>query len=54
MVDGKVAFTGGAAFADLWSGNAQDPEHWRDTHVQLEGPIVAAMQSAFQAHWIKT
>jgi cardiolipin synthase A/B len=54
VVDGTVAFTGGAAFADLWSGNAQDPEHWRDTHVRLEGPIVAAMQSAFQAHWIKT
>jgi cardiolipin synthase A/B len=54
VVDGKVAFTGGAAFADLWTGNAQDPEHWRDTHVRLEGPIVAAMQSVFQAHWIKT
>ena len=54
VVDGKVAFTGGAAFADLWSGNAQDPEHWRDTHARLEGPIVAALQSAFQAHWIKT
>ncbi len=54
VVDGKVAFTGGAAFADLWSGNAQDPEHWRDTHLRLEGPIVASLQSAFQSHWIKT
>ena len=31
------------------------PEHhWRDTHLRLEGPIVSALQSAFQSHWIKT
>ena len=54
VVDGKVAFTGGAAFADKWTGNAQDENHWRETHVRVEGPIVAALQGAFQSHWVKS
>lgn len=54
VVDGKIGFTGGAAFSDKWSGHAQDEHHWRDTHVRMEGPIVGAMQAAFQSHWIKT
>lgn len=54
VVDGTVGFTGGVAFSDKWSGNAQDEHHWRDTHARLEGPIVNALQSAFQAHWVKT
>lgn len=54
VVDGRVGFTGGAAFSEKWSGHAQDGKHWRDTHVRLEGPIVSDLQSAFQAHWVKT
>ena len=54
IVDGTIGFTGGAAFSDKWSGNAQDANHWRDTHARLEGPIVANLQSAFQGHWVKT
>ena len=54
VVDGKIGFTGGAAFSDKWSGHAQDENHWRETHARLEGPIVNDLQSAFQGHWIKT
>ena len=32
VVDGAVAFTGGVGVADQWSGHAQDPDHWRDSH----------------------
>ena len=32
VVDGLVAFTGGVGIDDHWLGNAQDKEHWRDTH----------------------
>ncbi|MEY2481539.1 MAG: cardiolipin synthase [Verrucomicrobiota bacterium] len=54
IIDGKVGFTGSAAFSDKWSGHAQDKYHWRDLHARLEGPIVAELQAAFQSHWVKT
>jgi cardiolipin synthase len=54
IIDGKVGFTGSAAFSDKWSGHAQDKDHWRDLHARLEGPIVAELQAAFQGHWVKT
>lgn len=54
VVDGKVGFTGGVGIADKWLGDAQDPQHWRDSHFRLEGPAVAQMQAAFIDNWIKT
>ena len=54
VVDGKVGFTGGVGIADEWNGDAQDAEHWRDSHYRLEGPAVAQMQAAFMDNWIKT
>lgn len=53
VVDGEVGFTGGVGIAELWRGNAQDPQHWRDTHYQVEGPVVAQMQAVFLDNWIK-
>jgi cardiolipin synthase len=52
VVDGRVAFTGGIGFADEWQGNADAPDHWRDTHAKIEGPLVAKLQSLFQKHWL--
>jgi cardiolipin synthase len=54
VVDGTVGFTGGVGIADEWSGNAQDPDHWRDSHFKLEGPVVAQCQAAFADNWLKT
>jgi len=54
VVDGRVGFTGGVGIGDPWQGHAQDPEHWRDVHFRIEGPVVAQMQSAFNDNWIKT
>ena len=54
VVDGAVAFTGGVGIADQWSGNAQDPDHWRDSHFKVIGPVVAQFQAAFLDNWIKT
>jgi len=54
VVDGRIGFTGGVGIADKWSGDAQDPDHWRDTHFQIEGPVVAQMQGVFMDNWIKT
>ena len=53
VVDGHIGFTGGVGIADQWSGHAQDPKHWRDTHFRVEGPVVAQMQSAFLDNWIE-
>ncbi|HEY7510903.1 MAG TPA: phospholipase D-like domain-containing protein [Vicinamibacteria bacterium] len=54
IVDGRLGFTGGVGVADHWLGNAQDAEHWRDSHFRLEGPAVAQMQSAFMENWTRT
>ncbi len=51
VVDGKIGFTGGVGFADEWAGNAESPDHWRDTQVRVEGPAVRGLQRAFQDNW---
>ncbi|MEO6687769.1 MAG: phospholipase D-like domain-containing protein [Dokdonella sp.] len=53
IVDGTVAFTGGVGIAEEWTGDAQDPDHWRDTHFRVEGPVVAQMQASFLDNWMK-
>jgi cardiolipin synthase len=53
VVDGSVGFTGGVGIADQWTGNAQDPNHWRETHYRIEGPVVAQMQAAFHDNWVE-
>lgn len=54
VVDGKIGFTGGVGIADNWLGNAQDADHWRDSHFRVVGPVVAQMQAAFLDNWMKT
>lgn len=53
VFDGRVGFTGGVGVAPQWTGRAQNPAHWRDTHFEIEGPVVAQMQSVFIDNWIK-
>jgi cardiolipin synthase len=53
VIDGRIGFTGGVGIADQWQGHAQDPDHWRDLHFRVEGPVVAQMQSGFMDNWIK-
>jgi len=54
IVDGKHGFTGGVGIADIWSGDAEDPQHWRDMHFGVRGPVVSQMQAAFNDNWIKS
>jgi cardiolipin synthase A/B len=54
VIDGNVGFTGGVGVADQWRGHAQDPEHWRDLHFKVEGPVVLQLQAAFNDNWIKS
>ncbi|MGH8712469.1 MAG: phospholipase D-like domain-containing protein [Casimicrobiaceae bacterium] len=53
VVDGRVGFTGGVGIAPEWTGHAQDPEHWRDSHFRVEGPVAAQMQAVFGDNWVK-
>lgn len=51
VVDGEIGFTGGAAIADKWLGDAQDPEHWRDCMVEGRGAVATNLQPAFVQLW---
>ena len=53
VVDGQAGFTGGVGIAPHWMGNAQDPDHWRDSHYLVRGPVVAQMQATFLDNWLK-
>jgi cardiolipin synthase A/B len=54
IIDGRIAFIGGAGIADLWAGNADSTKHWRDNHYKVMGPVVAQLQASFVSSWIKT
>ncbi|MGZ5819675.1 MAG: phospholipase D-like domain-containing protein, partial [Burkholderiaceae bacterium] len=59
IVDGTVAFTGGVNISDTYANSSpfrskgrRDKEFgWRDTHIQIEGPAVAALQWLFLNNW---
>ncbi|WP_156817166.1 phospholipase D-like domain-containing protein [Rubritalea marina] len=51
VIDGKLGFTGGAGYADVWDGDCEHHWRWRDTMYRLEGPIVAHIQHAFNDNW---
>ena len=53
VVDGQVGFTGGVGIAPEWTGHAQNPDHWRDSHYLVRGPAVAQMQATFLDNWLK-
>jgi cardiolipin synthase A/B len=53
IVDGTTGFTGGVGIAEEWTGNAQDPDHWRDSHVRVRGPVVRGLQGAFAENWLE-
>jgi cardiolipin synthase A/B len=54
IVDGRIGFSGGVGIADNWLGDADNPEHWRDTMIRVEGPAVTQMQFAFMDNWVKS
>ncbi len=53
VIDGRTGFIGGVGIADEWTGDAQSPAHWRDTHVRVRGPVVRALQGAFAENWLE-
>lgn len=53
VVDGRIGYTFGHGIADQWLGDGTDPDHWRDTALRLEGPVVHGLQSVFTENWIE-
>jgi len=53
VADGAVGMIGGVGIAEEWTGNAEDPEHWRDTHVRVRGPVVRGLVGAFAENWLE-
>jgi cardiolipin synthase len=53
VVDGEIAFTGGVGVDDQWKGNAQDKEHWRDTQVQMVGPVARMVEAGFYENFVE-
>ena len=64
VVDGRVAvlgginissvYSGGSSFGGSGGGTARDPKErlpWRDTDLQIEGPVVAQFQKLFMETW---
>jgi cardiolipin synthase len=63
VVDGKVAVMGGINISSVYSGGSSNPLGgsgkakgaselpWRDTDLQIEGPVVAAFQKLFIETW---
>jgi cardiolipin synthase len=52
IVDGRVAFTGGAGIAEHWIGKAACPSEWREMQVCLCGPAALALQTGFAQNWM--
>jgi cardiolipin synthase len=53
-VDGRIGFTGGVGIDDRWKGDARNSGEWRETMVQVEGPVVAQLQAIFMEDWVHT
>ena len=59
LIDGRIGFIGGVNISGVYSvGSAgmlpsrgRSRSGWRDTHVRIEGPVVAALQRLFVRHW---
>lgn len=46
VIDGKVAYTGGMNLNDNYFYK------WRDTHLRIEGPVIARLQASFIDSWM--
>jgi cardiolipin synthase A/B len=57
IVDGRIAFIGGAGIADWWAlptfKRLRWHKPWRDTMARIEGPVVAALQGVYAENWLE-
>lgn len=54
VVDGRIAFTGGAGIADHWRYPPKEGQpRWRDSMFRVEGEAVAHLQATFAENWLE-
>ena len=53
VVDGTVAFVGGAGVADWWWKRYRGKPRWRDLMARIEGPIVSDIQGVVAENWME-
>lgn len=51
VVDGLRGFVGGLNVGDEYLGQAPRLSPWRDTHIELRGPVLACLQESFAQDW---
>jgi cardiolipin synthase len=51
IVDGTIGYVGGLNVGDEYMGRDANFGPWRDTHVEVRGPVVEAIQFAFLEDW---
>jgi cardiolipin synthase len=51
VVDGTTGFVGGLNIADKYLHGLPDLGHWKDTHLELRGESVEALDSVFLSDW---
>jgi cardiolipin synthase len=54
VVDGTTAFVGGMGLADQWARDVGPDKMWRDTQVEMHGPVVDNIEAGFNENWIET
>ena len=54
ICDGEVAFTGGAGITDEFAPPDEEEDQWRETMLEIRGPVVADWQSLFNCVWTET
>ena len=53
VVDGAVAFVGGAGVADWWAKPWRGKPMWRDMMARIEGPVVSEIQGVLAENWME-
>ncbi|MGH9143654.1 MAG: phospholipase D-like domain-containing protein [Vicinamibacterales bacterium] len=53
VVDGTVAFAGGAGVADWWAAPTHRKPMWRDMMARIEGPVVSDIQGVVSENWLE-
>ncbi len=53
VVDGTVAFAGGAGVADWWARPMHRKPMWRDMMARIEGPVVSDIQGVVSENWLE-